>query len=772
MKEILPWQTAITISLIISILVTGGCLLFPFLRVLNHELAQLFTFISFLVLLFLSARLVKTAVRQNQHLNRLYIVQRCFSPIILAAVCLLGTFLAIVVLFNLFGPQCRVSPGLPYLIITWVPAALFACVLGATLGAWRAHWLIILLVFLVILFGSIAHDLLQLVLGWRVVDCIVGFPSAIDQRADMTIPEIHLFQRLFILILCAIVWYFNAWLIGRQDQISQNKLTKNIARDRFIVLSIIALLLVVFAGSFVGIGWGHQALHFNLDEQTTSEHFIFRYKRGGFAENYLSAIIRNAEWSDQQFSGLFGTSSAEPVKVYLFDDWQDLKKQTGLGDHAGLRTIYIYYRYAITSTFLHELVHARHMELKPRYAIMMNRGMVEGLAMAIEENFAFNAGAHQSIAAVYQESKMPSIQTLLSILGFWSMDEHNAYKASGSFIGYLLLKHGSEKMVQLQQSYDFNKAYGKNLEELEQEWHRFLGELPVNLEQRLIADETFDTDLRPGYFQTCCPKLGKKYPSLEDRAQSLCTTASWSTNQYIQAHELYLALYQQEPKTIWLQQATQCLRKAGQCEQALSLLTEALAQTGLDPLDKIRLLTIKIACLLKLGNWPGLETALAELESSPTNAPASEWYIIRAGLADPELQNTLAIALSTDDTCIQRQMLWDLINNNPDDKELHYLALVRILKAFRSYRTNLALEKDRLLEIIELVRPLPNMGSDLGQILLSFCDEALMAQEYVLAHSIAQVLIEPRQSTDEYILFQAQKHIEKIDFFKNYKELP
>ena len=126
-----------------------------------------------------------------------------------------------------------------------------------------------------------------------------------------------------------------------------------------------------------------------------------------------------------------------------------------------------------TTPLLHEIVHI--------YAPNDNRFLAEGLAVYLHAKLAGNPafpnfGEGVDRAATRSLAKTPSMQVLnrvrtpqpLSTV----MDEQAAYTIGGSFVGFLIERYSLDLFRKLYETDNYNAAYAKSLDILEQEWRQ------------------------------------------------------------------------------------------------------------------------------------------------------------------------------------------------------------------------------------------------------------------------------------------------------------
>ena len=124
-----------------------------------------------------------------------------------------------------------------------------------------------------------------------------------------------------------------------------------------------------------------------------------------------------------------------------------------------------------TGPLLHEIVHI--------YAPNNNRFLAEGLAVYLHTklggNPAFpNFGEDLRRSAVRSLSRVKSLEALNGVRTprplSSVMDEETAYVVAGSFVGFLIEKHGLPPFRSLYEKGNYEKVYGKSLDDLEKEW--------------------------------------------------------------------------------------------------------------------------------------------------------------------------------------------------------------------------------------------------------------------------------------------------------------
>jgi hypothetical protein len=123
------------------------------------------------------------------------------------------------------------------------------------------------------------------------------------------------------------------------------------------------------------------------------------------------------------------------------------------------------------SALLHEIVHI--------YAPNNHRFLAEGLAVYLHTKLGgnpafpnFGEDLRRSAARALSEAK--SLEKLNSVRAPRAlssvMDETTAYVLAGSFVGFLIERHGLPQFRSLYETENYEQVYGRSLDTLEKEW--------------------------------------------------------------------------------------------------------------------------------------------------------------------------------------------------------------------------------------------------------------------------------------------------------------
>lgn len=541
---------------------------------------------------------------------------------------------------------CRLADATAFFWITWLPLGSLAA-LGGRVAAERglARRRLAALVVVVVL-ASLLHDALQALRGCAVVDPLVGIPEALNQRAEMAPSLLHVYQRGWLALTAATLWAFH-----RGPRAAR-------------VVAAAAWLAVTFgAGSHVGVGWGRGAILSTLSATHRTEHFTFRYAPDGRSAPHVDAIGRRAEWVWRRLDREWGLASGRRVEVSIYDGPEELARRTGIAAaHAGPYRLAMTWYAGLGRTLEHEIVHAYGAEWTWNPLFLVRRGLVEGTAIAFDSEAWAVPAAHEEVAGALDAGHLPPAAALMSPLGFWSIDESNAYDASGSFVGWLIFAYGAEKMAQLHRSVDFEGTYGKRVEELDREWRAFLGEVPLDPESAARAGERFDPELSPSFLASACPKLGERTPSpraLADRFYGL------------RDYRGALSRYDELTDSRSERRAAQCLQDLGEYRAALERVSR-VDLTGAAPSVRDSWLGLEIDSRVGLRDWDGLYAAFDVRRASGRELDLEHEMLERA-LRREDLRELAADVLSGDRPDDALSALRVRLAENPEDEVLSYL---------------------------------------------------------------------------------------------------
>lgn len=230
-----------------------------------------------------------------------------------------------------------------------------------------------------------------------------------------------------------------------------------------------------------------------LGGHVRTEHFDIWFDAGTSPER-VALLVQDHEFRHHAVTTWMGVETKERVTSYVFPGARAKKRWTGAGGtqvaNPLRREIYlngVHYPHPVLE---HELAHVVSAELGMRPFVMLDVGLFEGIAVAAAWRDSGRGNPHEESAAMLRENLLPDATRLMGI-GFWADRQARAYTAAGSFVRFLVERHGPEKLHAVWASGDFEEAYGKPLGALGAEWREFLATIEVPPARATAARERF-----------------------------------------------------------------------------------------------------------------------------------------------------------------------------------------------------------------------------------------------------------------------------------------
>jgi len=202
--------------------------------------------------------------------------------------------------------------------------------------------------------------------------------------------------------------------------------------------------------------------------------------------------IRSYYFADDEQKGrLFGARRVEMAKPWRHE-------------------IYLSHRDFPHPSLRHEIAHvvaagfgSPGFGVSARHGFLFNPGLIEGLAVAVDWPGSHpSMTPHQQMRAMELLGFAPDVRAVLSVR-FLALASSRGYTAAGSFVRFLLDRHGPAALRRLYRSGgDFEGVYGVGLDQLTAEWRTMLAGVTVPAGDLAAARERFRT---PGVFSRPCP---------------------------------------------------------------------------------------------------------------------------------------------------------------------------------------------------------------------------------------------------------------------------
>ena len=457
----------------ILLLVIAMCAIFvqtlPLVQVLNFEFSFLFSILLFIssgILTIFYLRKFKTfgmlpAIIMMKYRGYLLLL---FSPLLIS------------IISNLLFQICPFGDGILYYLVIVVPAFYFGLVAGA-FSFWISKKFSYLLfggIFLLFAFVPILEFYIYPQVYF--FNVIVGIiPGTIYDEEILIGSKLILFRISQFILFTTLL--YSMVKIGN---------TKRINKNLIMFSTILGALLFFLLKPYIGLATTRYTLYEDLNRSVVSlfhemsyadnltqnevdfltlQHFYFlseveRKTNLPIPKNLISFIFKDRN----QKGLLFGSKAANVAKPWM-------------------NQIFIDYN-SVENTLEHELVHiyAAQIGSTPfKIADSFNMAMLEGYAMAIEDNYS-GFDIHYMALLAKESGYNFNIPELFLRFNFFGQASSLSYITAGSFVKYLIQIYGVHKVNLIYQNLDFKEYLGKNLVELSAEYVQFLEELdyPIN----------------------------------------------------------------------------------------------------------------------------------------------------------------------------------------------------------------------------------------------------------------------------------------------------
>ena len=355
-------------------------------------------------------------------------------------------------------------------------------------------------------------------------------------------------------------------------------------------------------------------------------------------------VLRDCEYDAHAVAGALGLSRPPRATVWLYRSPEEKRRLVGAGRTSftkpWLAEIHVHEEGVPHPILRHELVHALAsataagpLRVPARAGLVVNAGLVEGLAVALEVP-AGGFDVHGLARAMRDEGRLPPLTALLGAGGFLGAAPARAYTASGSFLRFLLDRYGPGPVRAAYRGGDVATALGRPLADLDAEWQRFLDGVTVPPALAAAAEARFE---RASLFDRAC---AREVASLERAASREAAPAGAAAAEGLLRRAS--ALSGGDPS--WLRPAADAWRAAGDLSRAEALLREALERaeaTGGRAELRSALLGSLGDLALRRGDGPGAEAryrAALALAIQPDGAEARALRAKLVAAGDPAVR--------------------------------------------------------------------------------------------------------------------------------------
>lgn len=232
-----------------------------------------------------------------------------------------------------------------------------------------------------------------------------------------------------------------------------------------------------------------------LGGRIETAHFVITYAKTPELEAQIDLIARDHEFRYAQVAGALGVELRGKIHSFYFASRDQKAALFGARDvemaKPWRREIYLDHRNFPHGSLRHEIAHAVASEFgDPLFGVsarkvlgipaLISPGMIEGFAVALDWPAGYDRPSpHEAVRAMQQLGRLPSLDALFG-LSFFTVSSARGYTTTGSFLRFLLERHGAERLRALYRSGgDFAAAYHVPRAELEAEWRAMLAAIDL-----------------------------------------------------------------------------------------------------------------------------------------------------------------------------------------------------------------------------------------------------------------------------------------------------
>ncbi|MCF8242451.1 MAG: hypothetical protein K9J16_13815 [Melioribacteraceae bacterium] len=256
----------------------------------------------------------------------------------------------------------------------------------------------------------------------------------------------------------------------------------------------------------LGFSTDFSSISKNLTNKIETEHFLILYP-DEITPEHAKIIALEHEYYFEKIAEELLVKPSQRITSFIFKDGAQKRELFGAGN-ADVAKPWLYQIYVnftnYSATLKHELVHIFAAEFGTTPFLVaenINPAMIEGIAMAIENDYAGNH-VHYITALAYKSGYNFPISSLFSGFNFMTQTSSLSYTFAGSFVRYLIDNYGIEPVKHLYSDINFNKHFDRTLDSLQADYYHFLDSLRVT-ENKNTANLYFG---RQPLIRKICPR--------------------------------------------------------------------------------------------------------------------------------------------------------------------------------------------------------------------------------------------------------------------------
>jgi len=375
---------------------------------------------------------------------------------------------------------------------------------------------------------------------------IYGFFPGFVYDEEINLSSTILFYQFCVFIISILI--ISASLLKLNGRV---KLQRNL-----FFFSAIMIVGFIYFSDNLGFSTSLKKLEEKFVKQEIDQRFEFFFENDSVSKIEIEIIRLTTEFHFNYLTDFFKTEPKEKIKIFFFENDESKKKLLGTAS-ADFTKPWQYTIFLTRKNFLdvigHELAHNFCGEYSKNIfhvADGFNLGLVEGAAMAAEWEWN-NKTPHSYAANIFKFIGELNPSAMLRGFTFAFKPSSMSYIISGSFVRFLIDEYGIDKFSQLYASGEYENVYGLTLDELSNQYSKFIKAYEVNSSDSLSALYYFK---RQSLFEKEClrniaknTKMAytflkeKKFSKAEDLFSELWEKVK---NPYISYGLLYSKLYQ------------------------------------------------------------------------------------------------------------------------------------------------------------------------------------------------------------------------------------
>jgi tetratricopeptide (TPR) repeat protein len=257
-----------------------------------------------------------------------------------------------------------------------------------------------------------------------------------------------------------------------------------------LLLCVLGIVGIERNAAALGIRTSDAALSEALGGVRTTDTMVIHFPRGKKRED-VDRLVRDLEFRHAQLKAFLGDAPSKKIRVWVYRSEQEKARWVGASRTQFAKPwrleLHLNDSDFPDPTLKHELAHVMAAPFGARpfgatarvFGLFPVIGIIEGFAVAAD-NPMDQLTLHEWVAAMRKHKLAPNIRSLLKPTGFYANAASRAYTVAGSFIRFLADTYGTEKLRTLYLHGDFEQSYGRSLNDLAEEWERFLDGLPLD----------------------------------------------------------------------------------------------------------------------------------------------------------------------------------------------------------------------------------------------------------------------------------------------------